>query len=293
MSLNEQLEDLSQLLSNAHSDSSLTAITRRNLPRFVTHLKRVAQDQSTLDQWGKSVNFDELAKKQIVPDAALKLIAEICRFPMEPPAFHAGLLHTYGYLLSTIQTPYGYKRTRWLSPTISQGFGLSPTFLNAFPARGTLLGNLTQFLNALRGSQVTVDRLTSPLQRLVQQAPRGWEIIETVPSQNNRSDVITTNLYPLLSPQPDAGADALLVYSVADSTGKNPTRTGPAGSNCSSQNKLITAFCINQATVDGLTEPNQAGANQTIRLRYNGWIDGFRKDGAIGTRTIRKLDSDR
>lgn len=37
----------------------------------------------------------------------------------EWPIGNAGLLHVYGYLLSTLETPYGYKRDRWTGGTLA------------------------------------------------------------------------------------------------------------------------------------------------------------------------------
>ena len=39
-------------------------------------------------------------------------------------AVHSGHMHTYGYLLTNLRTPFGFKRTRWTSSTIGLGLGL-------------------------------------------------------------------------------------------------------------------------------------------------------------------------
>src|SRR5690242_5335072 len=106
--------------------------------------RQIATDAATrglFDLWGTSSNFDESAKLSIVEPGVLSAIGEIARVKLAGPIVHAGLQHTYGYLLSTISTPYGFKRDRWSNTALEQGFGLPADVLGPNPSQGTLLAN--------------------------------------------------------------------------------------------------------------------------------------------------------
>ena len=88
-------------------------------------------------QWGPTLirnwNYDlnasgEFAKAAIVNPLILQMIERTANFPVildprEPRIVHAGFEHTYGYIFSTLKTPYGYKRARWVRNEIETGFG--------------------------------------------------------------------------------------------------------------------------------------------------------------------------
>ena len=42
------------------------------------------------------------------------------------PIGNAGLVHVYGYLFSTVATPYGYKSDRWNDGVLARSLGLPP-----------------------------------------------------------------------------------------------------------------------------------------------------------------------
>ncbi len=67
------------------------------------------------------------------------------------PVGNAGLLHVYGYLLSTTPTPYGLKRERWLDGELARAYGLAAdAFLPwALPTGETLLARVTAAAAAL------------------------------------------------------------------------------------------------------------------------------------------------
>ena len=57
--------------------------------------------------WGRSVNADENTGETIVHPAILAAIGALAGVPMRGRFVQAGLQHTYGYLFSLIDTPYG------------------------------------------------------------------------------------------------------------------------------------------------------------------------------------------
>ena len=68
------------------------------------------------------------------------------------PVSHAGLLHTYGYTLSTAWTRYGWKSDRYIDGTLVTLFGIDVDDLTPWAAAGTVLSNLTEALDALIAS---------------------------------------------------------------------------------------------------------------------------------------------
>ncbi|MBM82205.1 MAG: hypothetical protein CMJ78_16685 [Planctomycetaceae bacterium] len=69
-------------------------------------------------------------------------IGEVAGIPCHGDVIHAGLQHTYGYLLSTIETPFGFKRDRWVDDTISASLGLRSSALRPW-TKQSLLMNVT------------------------------------------------------------------------------------------------------------------------------------------------------
>lgn len=139
-----QLPDFSRLANQ------LIAATRRDVARGVQMLEpeapsiaaQIRQDASRrgpLPFWGRSLNVDDVAKVTIVDPHML--IASLSGRTLSAITPHAGLQHTYGYLLSTIETPYGLKRDRWMETHIETAFGLNPSTLGPQPDNGTLLAN--------------------------------------------------------------------------------------------------------------------------------------------------------
>lgn len=64
------------------------------------------------------------------------------------PIGNAGLLHVYGYLLSTADTPYGRKRDRWIDGGVARAFGLpadafAPWFVTPSASGSTPLERIT------------------------------------------------------------------------------------------------------------------------------------------------------
>jgi hypothetical protein len=94
-------------------------------------------------RWGRSTVFEENRRSPVsAADAYSPVIAADTRSPVISDALfvdlhriagldaawpigNAGLLHVYGYLLSTVDTPYGRKRDRWLGGGVARAFGLS------------------------------------------------------------------------------------------------------------------------------------------------------------------------
>ena len=225
-----------------------------------------------------SVNVDELSETEIVAPKILEMLGRQTGVDMEPPAVHAGVQHTYGYLLSLIKTPFGYKRQRWIEPTIERGFALPVGSLQALPRRGTLLGNLTDFLSQISLRDQRRLRLTKPSPISKSWHPAGvtgWRINETFRLGKNNSVSISTDLVPF-SRGVKSKASALLIYAIA-------TANQPA--------KLITTFPIHPDMQSSMLDL-PCGRGVEIRLRFNAFVHGCDREPMRGQRSVQKWSID-
>ena len=115
----------------------------RLCPEVVQQISRDRGPGGPLIFWGKCRNVDEVAEQVIVAPAILEAIFYVAGQTLECQYPHAGLQHTYGYLFSIIDTPYGKKRDRWTGTSLESGLGLPLTVLAPSPEEGTLLSNVT------------------------------------------------------------------------------------------------------------------------------------------------------
>lgn len=279
--LQRDLPRLAKSLIDAADDRARKTLLRRQLPRFYSHLRRVAVERFVLGRWGRSVNLDELAGIQIVDPSILRLIGEVTGTAMKAPGYHAGFQHTYGYLLSLVKTPYGFKRDRWITSKIEDGFGLPTNSLQAFPNRGTLLVNLTAFLSQLSladQNRLKTTGAVASFDRVAFSQIRGQRIVEQA-NYRDRSNAhapqrieIRTDIIPFLHTGRDA--QSLLVYSLRRNNGPG---------------KLITTFPIGTAAATELLDRSRFGGKQPIRLRFNAYLEDFPSAGTTGKRLQEEL----
>lgn len=93
--------------------------------------------------WGRSTVIDENVGEAVIPRPLFDELHERAGLEATWPVGNAGLLHVYGYLLSTTPTPYGLKRERWLSGELERACGLEAGALLPWAGRGTLLSRVT------------------------------------------------------------------------------------------------------------------------------------------------------
>lgn len=97
------------------------------------------------EAWGASTVADENAGVPVLPESVVSALASRAGLAVQYPVANAGLLHVYGYLLSTVPTPYGFKRDRWLDGQLAVALGLDASaFLPWDLADGTLLERVTR-----------------------------------------------------------------------------------------------------------------------------------------------------
>lgn len=107
--------------------------------------------------WGRSTVIDENTGTAVIAASVFDALHERAGIDARFPAGNAGLLHVYGYLLSTIPTPYGLKRERWLDGELARAYGLRPdAFLPwTLPAAGTLLARVADAMGGLLSQEPT------------------------------------------------------------------------------------------------------------------------------------------
>ncbi|KJV03881.1 hypothetical protein VF34_00698 [Rhodococcus sp. PML026] len=79
-------------------------------------------------KWASSTVIDDNVQAPVFDERVFSWLHNGVAATFDFPIGHAGLMHVYGYLLSSVETPYGLKRERWLSHNLAQAFGLEPSF---------------------------------------------------------------------------------------------------------------------------------------------------------------------
>src|SRR5690606_30214475 len=68
--------------------------------------------------WGFSENYDELVKAVILPEKIVRAVKIPIIEGEQARVVSAGMMHSYGYLFSTLQTDFGLKSRRWLESRV-------------------------------------------------------------------------------------------------------------------------------------------------------------------------------
>lgn len=229
--------------------------------------------------WGLCSNHDEFANQTIVADEIVELISSLAEFDASPQTPHAGLQHTYGYLFSTIETPFGRKRDRWINEDLEAAFGQPSGTFGPAPEEGTLLSNVTwlagqiAFRNdarlgwlrrALRSrvaaSLLNLDLSEVPIQRMTETFRGRFGGTRT-----QSTIVLRTDLVPLPAVNTwYQGPPWLLVYSIHDRREPHP--------------QLVTLFTVSEQMRTEMEARCQEHTRTDIRLRYNAVIHGVSHD---------------
>ena len=253
---------------------------KKDAPELFARMESDLSNPSWIKLWGRSQNYDELAKETIVDTAILDRLAGHLKTPARnEKVVHAGMEHTYGYLFSTLLTAYGYKRARWVRSDIEDGFGLPRGTLGPLPSRGTLLTNLSYLAGRIslwdesKEQKAAIRRLEAIVEPGLVRYP--WKSLRITrveerfenhggdPSERAAAIVaLRTDLveFPRIdAAKKSAGNTHLLIYSVHD------PRFTP-------EYQLITAFPVNQAFVDRTVDTARNKPNEPIVVRYNAFV---------------------
>ncbi len=244
-------------------------------PGILRQLDADRANPAVLKLWGESINYDELAKGEIVQPGILGFIA--ARLGAARPRgeiIHAGLEHTYGYLFSLLPTKFGFKRARWVRPDIEDGLGLPRGSAGPSPSEGTLLANITCLAGgiALKDDPAALALLEKAsagcggaARAFVSRGTARTRLTETAALPGGRRVDLRTDFVPF---NKKAGGNThLLVYSVYDSA---------AG-----QAYLITAFPVNADFVRNALDPAGLGGNKPVQTRYNAFVEGLTDAGKV------------
>jgi len=89
--------------------------------------EQIARDAAAdrFDDWALSTVIDENVKSPVISPAQFFRLHAAAGIAATWPIGNAGLLHVYGYLLSTVQTPFGLKGDRWRDGALAQHLGLA------------------------------------------------------------------------------------------------------------------------------------------------------------------------
>jgi hypothetical protein len=298
--------------ADAGSDRQVGARLKQLLPQLDEAIHQDSLRKSWRYLWGRSINYDEHAKGVIVHPAIVEAL--IARFGIRTPMniqniqeekhvegsasellgksvltdpaghqlVHAGLEHTYGYLLSVLKTSFGYKRARWVNGEIEKGFELPAGTLGPQPPSGTLFANVTYFAGkiAFRDNEARLSTLEQGRKDLAPKlrdfdfsklAPiRLEEVLKAKDSGGqSREIVLRTDLVPFRHPQKNTH---LLVYSISD-----PLTGGDL---------LITAFPVDQKFANTATDENGLGKDKLVQTRYNAFVEGVTGTSHKGVRRI-------
>jgi hypothetical protein len=258
------------------------SIFKTKASKLYADLKNDSAQSLLKSLWGKSINFDEGVKATIVEPEILDFIFETVGVNARNDRIvHAGTEHSYGYLFSNLNTPYGYKRARWVKSDLKDGFGFKTNPLSPLTTEGTLFSNLSYFAAkiAFRDQIDLVRKLnsisgvSSELKKLNFSKFKIKRIKETIHLSSTHEISIYTDFVAFTHLH--GSNDAALVYSYKDSNEELP--------------KLITLFPVNQGFVTKALDPKTMGTDLNISSRYNAHIPGLTDQGnsAKGTREIK------
>ena len=101
------------------------------------------------ERWGSSTVIDEHVGGPVISAPLFAALHSRAGLAAQWPVGNAGLLHVYGYLLSTVPTPFGFKRDRWLTSTLATAYGLSADAFVPGTSPRTLLERVTEAADGL------------------------------------------------------------------------------------------------------------------------------------------------
>lgn len=253
-------------------DSSILKTLEENYPTLSTQIKKEAKDPYLPMFWGESLNFDSGAKKKIVDDKIIADLQGIFNIKNDNMTVHAGIMHTYGYLFSVIDTPYGYKRKRWIAPTVNTAFNLKSMALSPETKEGAMFSNVTYFAGMLAfKNKVDLSLLKNVANEVFtyDYAKLKVERVEEI----LKDYIIVTSLVHFPTKKTGEDNEYLLIYSTINKQ--------------LNKELLVTVFPINAESYNKIVMKENMGTNQKVILRYNAYLAGIGQN-LTGTRKLIK-----
>ncbi len=234
--------------------NALQAELRRSHPQLLAQILADAERPDRFAAWGQSSNLENDATRELVQPRLLSALCTLARVAQPiGSAANAGLLHTYGYLLSNRRTPYGFKRQRWTQQVLETGLSLRPGLLSPIPPDGTLLGNVTALSDAVWNSRSGITYVEEP---------------------DGSSVRMLTRLLPFPPSNVRLAQAAALFYAWEDSERLH----------------FVTLFPVEQVLMERL-ETHFRDSTALVKPRFNAVIPGLRSEGQPGRLSIQPADS--
>jgi hypothetical protein len=162
-----------ELLAAAESLARDRGTIAKSVPWLADQVRADAA-AGRFSSWGQSTVIDENVAAAVIPRAVFDELHALAGLKADWPIGNAGLLHVYGYLLSTVQTPYGLKSERWTGGALATALGLNADAFTPWVDSDTT--PLQRILDAALPILLTP---TDPLLWLDDRAPAG-ELVRTV-----------------------------------------------------------------------------------------------------------------
>lgn len=257
--------------------ASILEVIKKEDPHLYNEILNDSKDEKLTGFWGKSINFDSGAKKQIISDQIMSDLQGQFKIKNDNKIVHAGITHTYGYLFSVIDTPYGFKRKRWTDPTLNYAFAFSGNGLSPETIDGGLLSNVTYFAGTIAFKEANEKKALKSLKNVSREILNfdySKLAVERVEEEIMVHGVLTNTLRTTLVKLPfkkeGEENDYLLIYSIWN--------------RLSHKEVLITAFPIKKDAYKKIVEKDSLGANRPISVRYNAYLEGFMDKNLTGSK---------
>ncbi|GGF99473.1 hypothetical protein GCM10007304_11670 [Rhodococcoides trifolii] len=150
--ISDSLSAIEQAISSSDpADLEVAAVSAKWLDDQITESK---SDPAQMALWTSSTVVDGNAEFPLLNRRVFTWLHRGLPDAYGFPIGHAGLMHTYGYLLSPVVTAYGLKRERWLTADLAEAFGLKASFFYPTASAAPLME---------RVAHVALPTLTDPL----------------------------------------------------------------------------------------------------------------------------------
>lgn len=261
-------------LKNSSNQSIVEIIKAKNQILY-RQIDADSSDSNLLGFWGQSFNFDSGAKKKILDEKILEELQLKFGVKNDNHIVHAGITHTYGYLFSLLETPYGFKRQRWIDTSLNNAFLLNKKSLSPETTEGSLLSNITYFSAKL--AFLKSKNKDESLEKLKNVSPEiktfDYQNLKVVTLKERLPElVIKTTFVSFLKKSEGNQNSMLLIYSVQDLSNH--------------KEMLITAFPITIEAFNKITGKSSLGANQPISIRYNAYLPRYMDGNLRGSRKL-------
>ena len=234
-------------------------------PKIYSQIESDKTDSVLVDLWGESYNFDSGANKTILDKSIIESLQNEFNIKNDNVVVHAGIMHTYGYLFSTLNTPYGYKRKRWLLATMDNALKLQKATISPHPEDGTLLSNMTYVAGKLSfdeeknlGQLEKLKNVSQELRNYNFNSIKKLTLKEDINFPTNLPYTIKSTFIKFLSKAASEENDYLLIYSIKNRETKIE--------------KIITAFPIKKDAYLKMIDPNLLGQDRPVIIKNNAYM---------------------